>query len=52
MDSKLGEVYHSPQGYWKGLATIKRLAQVAQISKDNVKKRLIKQALWKIRAVT
>ena len=37
MDAKLAKVCHSPQGYWKGLATIKRLAQVAQISKDNVK---------------
>ena len=29
MDSKLSKVYYSPQGYWKGLSAIKKLAETA-----------------------
>jgi len=48
MDSKLSKVYYSPQGYWKGLSAIKKLAEAAKVSEDTVKQWLIKQALWQI----
>ena len=48
MDAKLAKVYYSPQGYWKGIAAIKKLANAAKVSEDTVKKWLVKQALWQI----
>jgi len=48
MDSKLRKVYYSPQGYWKGLTAIKKLAEAAKVSKDTAKQWLIKQVLWQI----
>ena len=34
MDSKLTKVYYSPQGYWKGLSGIKKVAEAANVSED------------------
>ena len=34
MDAKLAKVYYSPQGYWKGLAAVKKLASAAKVSED------------------
>ena len=48
MDAKLTKVYYSPQGYWKGIAAIKKLAQDAKVSEDATKKWLIKQTIWQI----
>jgi len=48
MDAKLAKVYYSPQGYWRGIAAIKKLAQAAKVSEDATKKWLIKQAIWQI----
>ena len=48
MDAKLAKVYYTPQGYWRGIAAIKKLAQAAKVSKDAMKKWLIKQAIWQI----
>ena len=48
MDAKLAKVYYSPQGYWKGIAAIKKLANAAKVSEDTAKKSLVKQALWQI----
>ena len=48
MNAKLAKVYYSPQGYWKGIAAIKKLAQAAKVSEDATKKWLIKQAIWQI----
>jgi len=42
MDAKLAKVYYSPKGYWKGIAAIKKLADV---TKETAKQWLIKQAL-------
>lgn len=42
---KLLKVYYSPQGYWKGLAAIKKLAAAAKVSDDAAKKWVIKQTL-------
>ena len=52
MDSKLAnalrKVYHSTQGYWKGLSAIKKLAKAAKVPEDMAKQWLIKQSLWQI----
>ena len=48
MDAKFTKVYYSPQGHWKGIAAIKKLANAAKVSEDTVKKWLVKQALWRI----
>ncbi|KAL9952239.1 hypothetical protein ACROYT_G039462 [Oculina patagonica] len=45
---KISKVYYSPQGYWKGIAAIKKLAEAAKVSEDAAKKWLVKQALWQI----
>ena len=41
MDAKLAKVYYSPQGYWKGIAAIKKLADAASTW-------LVRQALWQV----
>ena len=48
MDSKLAKIYYSPQGYWKGVSAIKKLAEAAKVPEDAAKQWLIKQALWQI----
>jgi len=48
MDARLSKIYYSPQGYWKGTAAIKKLAEAPNIPEDAAKKWLIKQALWQI----
>jgi len=48
MDAKLSKIYYSPQGYWKGTAAIKKLAEAAHVPEDSAKNWLIKQALWQI----
>jgi len=44
----LTKIYYSPQGYWKGFAAIKKLAQAAKVSEDVAQNWLVKQALWQI----
>ena len=46
--NKLSKIYYSPQGYWKGFAAIKKLAQAAKISEDVAQNWLMKQALWQV----
>ena len=41
-------IYYSPQGYWKGLAAVKKLSTVVKVSEEVAKKWLVKQALWQI----
>ena len=48
MEAKLSKIYYSPQGYWKGLAAVKKLSTVAKVSEEVTKKWLVKQALWQI----
>ena len=48
MDAKLAKIYYSPQGYWKGVSAIKKLAEAAKVPEDAAKRWLIKQALWQI----
>ena len=48
MDSKLAKIYYSPQGYWKGVSAIKKLADAAKVPKDIAKQWLFKQAIWQV----
>ena len=48
MDAKLAKIYYSPQGYWKGVSAIKKLADAAKVPENVVKQRLYKQAIWQI----
>ena len=48
MDSKLAKIYYSPQGYWKGVSAIKKLAEAAKVPENVSKQWLYKQALWQI----
>ena len=42
MDSKLAKIYYSPQGYWKGVSAIKKLAEAAKVPEDIAKQWLYK----------
>jgi len=42
MDAKLSKIYYSPQGYWKGTAAIKKLAEAVKVPEDTAKKWLIR----------
>ena len=46
--SRLSKIYYSPQGYWKGVAAIKKLAWATKVSDDVARNWLIKQALWQV----
>ena len=48
MDKKLERRYYSPQGYWKGISAIKKLAVAAKVPEVVAKEWLFKQALWQI----
>ena len=48
MDSKLAKIYYSPQGYWKGVSAIKKIAEAAKVPENVVKQWLYKQAIWQI----
>ena len=48
MDAKLAKIYYSPQGYWKGVSAIKKLAEVAKVPENVAKQWLYKQAIWQI----
>ena len=48
MNRKLASIYYSPNGYWKGLTAIKKLASAAKVSEDVCRGWLKKQALWQI----
>ena len=48
MDRKLERRYYSPQGYWKGISAIKKLAVAAKVPEVIAKEWLFKQALWQI----
>ena len=48
MDAKLAKIYYSPQGYWKGISAIKKLAEAAKVPEDAAKQWRIKQPLWQI----
>ena len=43
MDAKLAKIYYSPQGYWKGVSAIKKLADAVKVPEN-----VVKQAIWQI----
>jgi len=45
MDTKLTKVFYSPNGYWKGISAIKKLAEASKVPEETVKQWLIKQTL-------
>jgi len=48
MERKLAKIYYSPEGYWKGITAIKKLAEAAKVPEETAKKWLVRQALWQI----
>ena len=48
MEGKLAKIFYSPEGYWKGISAIKKLAEAAKVPEETAKKWLVKQALWQI----
>ena len=48
MDAKLSKIFYSPQGYWKGVSAIKKLAEAAKVPENVAKQWLYKQAIWQI----
>ena len=46
--NRLSKIYYSLQGYWKGVAAIKKLAQAGKVSEDVARNWLVKQALWQV----
>ena len=48
MDAKLAKTYYSPQGYWKGVSAIKKLAEAAKVPENVAKQWLYKQTIWQI----
>ena len=48
MDAKLAKIYYSPQGYWKGVSAIKKLAEAAKVPENVSKQWLYKQTIWQI----
>ena len=48
IDSKFAKIYYSPQGYWKGVSAIKKLAEAAKVPENVAKQWLYKQAIWQI----
>ena len=48
MSDKLSKTYYSPQGYWRGIATIKKLANKAKISDEIAYTWLKRQAVWQM----
>ena len=38
MDTKLAKVYYSPQDYWKGAPSIKKLAEAAKLLEETAKR--------------
>ena len=47
-DSKLPALYYSPQGCWKGLTAIEKLASAAKVTEQWAKDWLKRQAIWQI----
>ena len=49
MNAKLAKIYYIPQGYWKGIAAVKKLANAAKVSPETAKQWLVvKQALRQV----
>ena len=47
-EKKLAKIYYNPRGHWRGIAAIKKLALAADVSEEDAKSWLKKQAIWQI----
>ena len=48
MERELSRIHYSPQGFWRGLPAVKKLAQEAGVSDDNAEIWLMRRAIWQI----
>ena len=48
MERELSRISYSPQGFWRGLPAVKKLAQEAGVSDDNAEIWLMRRAIWQI----
>ena len=48
LSARLASIYYSPRGYWKGLTAIKKLGSAANVTEQQAKDWLKKQAIWQI----
>ena len=48
IEAILSGLYYSPQGYWRGVSAIKKLAAKGKVSEDVARSWLERQALWQI----
>lgn len=47
-NEKLSKIYYSPQGYWRGITAITKLANAAKVPEKVAKDWLKKQVIWQI----
>ena len=47
-ETRLSSTYYSPQGYWKGISAIEKLAKASGVPLGKARSWLKKQALWQI----
>ncbi|XP_031553858.1 uncharacterized protein LOC116290879 [Actinia tenebrosa] len=47
-EDKLKRIYYGPEGYWKGVSAIKKLATAARVSEETAKNWLKKQTIWQV----
>ena len=47
-EERMSSVFYSPQGFWRGLAAIEKLADAASVSVKNSRLWLAKQAMWQV----
>ena len=48
MDKKLGQIYYSDDGYWRGKIAIQKLSRASGSTKEEAEKWLLKQPLYQI----
>ena len=48
VNSLMRKIYYSPEGYWKGYSAVSKLASKANVSEDDAKDWLGRQAIWQI----
>ena len=46
--ASMASIYYSPEGYWKGIPAIKKIASAAKVPEKVAKDWLQKQAIWQI----
>jgi len=51
MDAELAKVYYSPQGYWRGISAIKKLADAAKVPEETAPRRAAIHSTAQIRRI-